>query len=257
MLLSEAAELSANVTMIFSWDVAVIFFVLGAVIPWRGAVRVRKLLARPQVTGMDRLVIYASTIAFQWLLAGVVVWRSFVHGFTADQLGLSVHSPVSTTLWAVGLVLGLGTVQYIGIRRTAQMDTNPPSRLRLISIRLMPGSLIEALVFSALAVTAGVCEEFLYRGFVFAVLFAFTGSAAIAIIGSSLLFSLAHIYQGARGIISTLILGLILAASRHFTGNLLPAMAAHFVIDMMAGLLAARYLKQPSPSRELVEELKP
>jgi membrane protease YdiL (CAAX protease family) len=241
--------------MIVSWDIALIFAVLGILIPWRGAVRVRKLLARPQVTGMDRLVIYASTIAFQWLLAGIVVWRCFVHGISADELGLPIRSPAATLIWAAALVVGLGSIQYIGIRRTAQVETSPPSRLREISLRLMPGSLIEALVFGALAITASVCEEFLYRGFVFAVLFASTGSVAFAIAGSSLLFSLAHIYQGPRGLVSTLIFGLILAASRYFTGNLLPAMAAHLVVDLMAGLLAARYLKTSQPSPELVEDL--
>jgi membrane protease YdiL (CAAX protease family) len=242
--------------MILSWDIALIFIVLGILIPWRGAVRVRKLLAMPRVTGMDRLVIYASTIAFQWLLTGVVVWRALTHGLSADQLGLSVYSPTTTALWAAGLVLGLGTIQYIGIRRTAQAEPGSHTRLREISVRLMPGSLIEALVFAALAVTASVCEEFLYRGFVFAVILISTGSVALAIIGSSLLFALAHIYQGARGLISTFILGLILAASRHWTGNLLPAMIVHLVVDLMVGLLAARYFKQTVSSAEPVEALK-
>lgn len=243
--------------MIFSWDIALIFLVLGILIPWRGAVRVRKLLAMPRVTGMDRLVIYASTIAFQWLLAGVVVWRALVHEITADQLGMLIHSPATTAMWAAGLVLGLGTIQYIGIRRTAQMGSSAPSRVREISVRLMPGSLIESLVFAALAVTAAVCEEFLYRGFVFAVILASTGSAALVIIGSSLLFSLAHLYQGARGLASTFILGLILAASRHWSGSLVPAMIVHLVVDLMVGLLAARYFKNPAPVAEPLEAVKP
>ncbi|HEX4546028.1 MAG TPA: hypothetical protein VH110_06670, partial [Candidatus Acidoferrum sp.] len=65
------------------WDIWLIFFTLAVVLPWRGKARMKKLLAKPQVGTMERLVLYASTIAFQWLAAAVVAWRAWVHGYTA------------------------------------------------------------------------------------------------------------------------------------------------------------------------------
>ena len=57
-----------------SWDIALIFVVLGVILPWRGRARLKKLLAMPHVGTMERLVLYASTIGFQWLAVAVVGW---------------------------------------------------------------------------------------------------------------------------------------------------------------------------------------
>lgn len=236
----------------FYWDFALIFLALGVLIPWRGAVRVRQLLARPEISSADRLTIYASTIGFQWLLTGIVAWRALAHHITSENLGLILPSPRYTALVAAAFVLVLGGLQLVGIRRTASMPPGEPSRIRDISLRLMPASLVEALAFSALAVTASICEEFLYRGFVFAALALATHSVALAAVGSSVLFALAHLYQGRRGLITTFVLGIIFAASRIATGNILPAVAAHLVIDLLAGCVAPRYLRRQSAAAVIV-----
>src|SRR5260370_17178468 len=75
------------------WDIWLIFFILGVILPWRGRVRMKKLLARPTVNTMERLVLYASTISFQWLSVSVVAWRAWAHGYTASQLGLTIPDP--------------------------------------------------------------------------------------------------------------------------------------------------------------------
>jgi uncharacterized protein len=139
------------------------------------------------------------------------------------------------------MAIALCSLQYFGIRRIASMPIEATSRMREISLRLMPRTLIEALAFSALAVTAAVCEEFIYRGFVYAVLRTTTGSVTLAIIASSALFSLAHLYQGKKGLVSTFILGLAFAISRWATGNLIAATVTHLVVDLLAGYVAPGY----------------
>jgi len=227
--------------MRFYWDFALIFAALGILIPWRGTVRVNKLIARTQISAEDRLSIYASTIAFQWVLTGVIAWRSFARLLTPETLGLTMHSPGLTAIVTAGMTIGLCGLQFFGIRRIASMPIEATSRMREISLRLMPRSLIEGLAFSALAVTAAVCEEFIYRGFVYAALQSLSGSAAVAIIASSALFSLAHLYQGRRGLVSTFILGAAFAISRWATGNLIAATVTHLVVDLLAGYVAPGY----------------
>jgi membrane protease YdiL (CAAX protease family) len=227
--------------MLAYWDFALIFAALGILIPWRGSVRVNKLIARRQISAEDRLSIYASTIAFQWVLAAFIAWRSIARVLTPESLGLTVRSPGLTAIVTAGMAIALCGLQYFGIRRIASMPREATSRMREISLRLMPRSLIEALAFSALAVTAAVCEEFIYRGFVYAALQSFTGSVAVAIVFSSALFSLAHLYQGHRGLISTFILGIAFAISRWATGNLIAATVTHLVVDLLAGYVAPTY----------------
>ncbi len=244
--------------MTFYWDFALIFAALGILIPWRGSIRVNKLIARTQISAEDRLSIYASTIAFQWVLTGVIAWRSIARFLTPENLGLTMRSPGLTVIVTAGMAIALCSLQYFGIRRIASMPIEATSRMREISLRLMPRTLIEALAFSALAVTAAVCEEFIYRGFVYAVLQTTTGSVTVAVVASSALFSLAHLYQGKKGLVSTFILGLAFAISRWATGNLIAATVTHLAVDLLAGYVAPGYFakqaaQQPGEASEVVE----
>src|SRR5437899_3616226 len=85
------------------WDFALILFALGVVVPWRGAVRMRKLLARPSLETADRLMLYVSTIVFQWLAVAVVAWRCYARGFTAQRLVAAFPPLVLSLLVNLGL----------------------------------------------------------------------------------------------------------------------------------------------------------
>jgi membrane protease YdiL (CAAX protease family) len=100
--------------------------------------------------------------------------------------------------------------------------------------------MLERACFTALVCTVAICEEFIYRGFVQYVFQAWSGSLVVGIVGSSLLFSIAHLYQGKRGLISTFGAGAIFAGVRAWTGTLIPPIFAHFVADLTIGLLAPR-----------------
>src|SRR5437868_2804339 len=72
------------------WDIWLIFFVLGVIVPWRGRARLQSLLAKSKVEPAERLSLYASTIAFQWLavtVAGLRVWATV--GASAILFGLA------------------------------------------------------------------------------------------------------------------------------------------------------------------------
>jgi len=216
-------------------------------VPWRGAVRVRALLARTNWHSTDRIVIYASTIALQWLLSALTAWRCIARGWTASELGLALPAPSAAIL--IGFVLAslLAAVQFVGLRQLPRIPPERRGRLYQIARKLMPQTLTDGAVFAALVCTVSLCEEFLYRGFVFSLFArAFHGSPAAAILGSSVLFAVAHCYQGRRGIINTFFLGGIFAAARLWTGSLAPSILAHFAVDLMAGLGASRW---PSETR--------
>ena len=106
----------------------------------------------------------------------------------------------------------------------------------------MPQHPGEAFVFVALACTAGLSEEFVYRGFVFAVFsraFAETPfTALLALVASSAWFAMAHLYQGRRGIITTFVVGILFSTVRIWTGNIVPAIVGHIGVDLVAGLYA-------------------
>jgi len=98
------------------------------------------------------------------------------------------------------------------------------------------------LPYLALAITAGLCEEFLYRGFVMAVLTHVGSQTWAVVLLSSALFGLAHSYQGRGGMVMTTLIGVILGLGRIAFDSLIPAIFWHSAVDVVAGTAGPRYL---------------
>ncbi len=226
------------------WDFAIIFIFLIAVVPWRGLARVRSLLTRATVSSPERVSIYVSTIAMQWLATGITAWRCAVRGVSARSLGVSL--PNAWVAIGVGIALAavLGGVQLAGLRAMARVPVEQRGSLYALSRKIMPGSVTEAVIFLLLVFTVSTCEEFLYRGFMLAVLQNLFRSTVAALLVSSIFFGVGHLYQGRRGIVMTFLLGVIFSLARVYTGSLVPGVIAHFVVDFLAGFAAPGSLEE-------------
>jgi membrane protease YdiL (CAAX protease family) len=226
------------------WDFWLIFIFLGVIVPWRGRVRLQRLLALPSVSTTERVALYASTIAFQWLIVAVVAWRVWAHGYTTTELGLVIHGQVRTLIGAIVGAAILGTLHTLNLRRIGQSREKAPKSLLALAERVLPQSSLELLPYLALATTAGICEEFLYRGFAMAA-FRHAGLPVWGtVILSSVLFSLAHLYQGRGGLVGTLIIGIVFGTARIAYDGLAAVMLWHIVVDVVAGVAGPRYLSK-------------
>jgi uncharacterized protein len=225
-----------------TWDIWLIFLVLAVIVPWRGRYRLRALQVKPSVGPAERISLYHSTIAFQWLAVAVVGWRAWTDGFSVAQLALSApgaSKPIAAAIVGSGVVASL---QWFNLRRMGRMAGKARERLEALAQRILPQSPRERASFFALIVTAGICEEFLYRGFAMAALAEAGLPSWSVIVISSLLFGAAHLYQGRSGLAGTMLLGLLFAVARVALGSLIPVMAWHTAVDLVAGVAAPRYL---------------
>jgi membrane protease YdiL (CAAX protease family) len=221
------------------WDFAVILLALGIAVPLLGRRRVGQLMRTSSTTKMDRLSLYATTLTFQWIAAGVILWRAAAHGIGATQLGLAIGNPALTVTITVVLSALVLVNQLLSLRRLVSRPAEVEGLLPQLALKLFPQDNVERLAFFALVVTVAICEELVYRGFVQCVFQDWSrGSVTVGVLGSAVYFSIAHMYQGRRGLTSTLVAGLIFAAARAWTGSLLPPIAAHFVADITVGILA-------------------
>lgn len=226
------------------WDFVVILLFLGGVVPWLGHRRVRRLLRVPFTTTTDRLALYASTIAVQWVVVAIVLWRTAVRGIHPARLGLAVPDPWLTISASIILSLVVLANQVFSIRRLTAQPTEIRGVLPELALKIFPQTDIERLVFVALVTTVALCEELIYRGFVQRIFQdVCRGSALAGIVISAIFFALAHVYQGRRGIVSTFTVGVIFATMRWWTGSLIPTAFAHFVADLVVGLLAPKRLR--------------
>jgi membrane protease YdiL (CAAX protease family) len=97
-------------------------------------------------------------------------------------------------------------------------------------------------LFVVLSITAGICEEFLFRGFVMGALFRAGLGTWLVVVVSSAMFGLAHLYQGKGGSVGTGILGALFGSVRIVYHSLLPAVVWHAALDIVAGVAGARFL---------------
>src|SRR5271169_6770016 len=208
------------------WDFALILLFLGVAVPVLGRRRVRQLMRIPSTTKMDRISLYASTLAFQWIAAGLILWRSNAHEIRASQLGLAVPNPPLAATVTVVLAALILLNQVMGLRRLVTHPSKIRGLLPQLALKLFPQDDVERLAFFALVTTVALCEELIYRGFVQRVFQDWLrGSVAIA------------------GLASTLAIGLIFSAIRAWTDSLVPCVVAHFVADITIGMLAPGRLR--------------
>lgn len=223
------------------WDFALVLLFLGVAVPWLGRRRIRQLMAAPQTTKKDRLALYASTCAFQWFAAAVILWRAGAHGITISQLGVAIPNILIVAVTAIILATLVFANQIFSLRKLAARPAEIRGTIPQLALKIFPQDNQERLAFFALVATVAICEEFIYRGFIQHVFEKWSGGYVVAgIVGSAVMFGMAHLYQGRRGLISTFAIGLIFSGIRFGTGSLVPALAAHFVADLTAGFLAPR-----------------
>jgi membrane protease YdiL (CAAX protease family) len=221
------------------WDFALILLFLGTAVPWLGRRRVRQLMQMPQTTKQDRLLLYASTIAFQWLAVGIILWRTSARRISLASLGFQIPNAGLVALVSTLLAALVLANQLVSLRRISRGTGGTQGILPELAKKVFPQDSSERLAFFAVVITVSVCEEVIYRGFAQHVFRnSLRGSALAGILGSAALFAVAHAYQGRKGIAATFIIGMIFAAIRTWTGSLLPPILAHFVADFTAGMLA-------------------
>jgi membrane protease YdiL (CAAX protease family) len=224
------------------WDFWLIFLFLGIVVPWRGAVRLKKLLALPSVSIKEKLVLYGSTMAGQWVITGFVAWRALARGLSSGALGLSRLSGASAIMGSIALALIAGALHWFNLRRVGKSPGRAAELMRALAGRILPVHPAELFPYFALAVTAGVCEEFLYRGFAMGALVRVGLPAWGVVILTAVLFGLAHAYQGRSGILGTFVMGILLGVVRLAYDTLVAVIMMHAVMDLVAGIAGPRYL---------------
>ncbi len=148
---------------------------------------------------------------------------------------------MSLGLGAASLIAVALAVQYAIVVRTAAGRDKARAEIRRAA-PFAPQSRREMAHFTLLSLTAGICEEILYRGFLIWYALQFTGAgitgAVLAVVASAVVFGIAHLYQGPIGALRVAGLAAVFGGLYVACGSLWPVVVLHVYVDLAGGFLS-------------------
>jgi uncharacterized protein len=185
----------------------------------------------------NRVRFYIVTIFYEWLLFVLVLAGVRCRGASVlIVLGDHWHS-LRQALRDIGIAVGFWIVAAMllwvfgWLLRVTTQDSNTQF--------MLPHRGLELTAWIALSVTAGICEETIFRGYLQRQFVALVKSAPAGILLSAAVFGLAHAYQGFRMVVLISLYGAMFGILAYWRGSVRPGMIAHAWQDSLNGVLAA------------------
>jgi membrane protease YdiL (CAAX protease family) len=182
----------------------------------------------------SRVLFYVTTIVWEWLLmAYILVGVRLHHTPLLEVMGArwtrakDVFRDIGIALafWIVALIV-LGLVAHLlhfqGMKQNVRF--------------LAPEGRTEIVLWIAVSLTAGICEETIFRGYLQKQFIAWTGSVPAGVLLSAVVFGVGHIYQGAKATVVIGVYGLMFGMLAQRRRSMRPGMMTHALHDTVSGL---------------------
>lgn len=188
----------------------------------------------------NQIARYVSAIAMEWLMLGFI-W-----------FGLRLRKqPMRILLgenWGgtrqILRDLGIGIVFLIASNLVLSLISHLLKAVpNAATMGLLPHTPAEIAVFSVLTVTAGICEEMIFRGYLQRQFSVFFKSAAVGVVLQGIMFGASHGYQTTKFMLIILVYGVMFGLMAQSRRSLRPGMFAHFLQDLITGVAAGRFMK--------------
>lgn len=209
---------------------------------WWGLTRYKKTIFAIEEGNMPRTRLYIRLMLGLWIPVGLLFLLLMNGHFTWSNLGLSwfkMRGPswlfytlaAMAWLYAIYLTYSLIILRINAIKNLS-INQNMPDEVKA----LLPVSKKEKRVWIFTAITAGITEEILYRGFFFYLMGELSPGLNIFIILiiSSLIFGIGHIYQGLFEAVKSMFMGLLFGLFFIAFGTIIPGIILHTMQDLCA-----------------------
>jgi membrane protease YdiL (CAAX protease family) len=194
-----------------------------------------------------RIPQYLVTMGWEWALVGYIVLglrrrrtrlRDLVAGRWRNAADVASDIGVAFAFW-IGAAVVLAIIGYaMGLA-----DLKHAAEMRERIGFLVPRSRAELLVFLALSITAGFCEEIIFRGYFLCQFAAATRNWWMGVALQGVLFGASHAYEGNKRMVLIAIYGMMFGALALARRSLRPGMIAHALHDASAGAAMYRLLR--------------
>ena len=199
-------------------------------------------------------------MVFAPLFTGLVFSTIYITGwyFKTRHMGAPPHGIISDSmLFAVPPSLWLSVlVMWLFFRKSGSFSDLFATRTNSLAKDILAGTLLGGFwiaiygmmgypSFSSMvalnlhklqavpgALSAGFCEEFIFRGLLIGLVVRAGGGKTEQVIWSAVLFGMAHIFRGAWGMLFTVLLGSTLAGVCIARRSIWPAVIAHSLLNL-------------------------
>ena len=199
-----------------------------------------------------RIRYYQIVMLGLWLPTLIILIVVAYSEFTLEELRLTMPSINTETLGPIATYIVIGVAllysilllyyafgYFISDNVKNKMIVMKQKQMEQIEFtELLPVTKKEKVIWNQVAWTAGITEEIIYRGFL---LFAFNTlfpewSIWLVLLCASILFGLAHTYQGLSGVIRTTIFGFVFGMLAVALNSIIPLILLHALIDYVGKL---------------------
>jgi uncharacterized protein len=201
-----------------------------------GAFFQRHARSQPEILQQHSTLVclYVSLRIMEWGLF-VWVWRGglrrtgtnlseVIGGKWANPKDVLVDCALAVGVWATWRLVETAWNHWLGAGSAASIQTYLPQRA------------LEILLWIGVSISAGFCEELVFRGYFQKQFETFTHSRWFALFLQAVLFGISHGYQGIEACAKIACFGALYGLLAMWRKSLRPGMAAHAWSDILSGI---------------------
>ena len=181
---------------------------------------------------------YATTMLLEWVLLALVL--AGIHQRRAF-LARAIRHRATTFAQSLNLGVAVYLCGFVALAVVSIALLKTPlaqRRNEAFVLAMLPHTRFEFLLWFGVSLSAGICEELIFRGYLLQQLIAWTRRPALAIVLAAALFGSVHLYEGLGAILPLAALAIVYGFVAHrLHGDLRAVIVAHTLQDFLVGFL--------------------
>lgn len=216
-----------------------LFVLLGIVLPFR-TIEGQKKLKELVFDQRMRISLYVGNSIGLWLMALSVIALWWWQGRPFSSLGLTWTAEAGHWL-GVGIITLFFIVYCVDAFRDISTTKGRQQIQKKLSeeLNILPRTKKSYAFFILLAISAGVCEEIVFRGFFITYLVSLFGTMlwakVLAVLIPAIIFGYVHTYQGNQAILKIVAMAILFGTVFLLTGSLYLLILLHAAVDLVGG----------------------
>jgi uncharacterized protein len=180
--------------------------------------------SRPPAQG--RPLLYCQFIAFEWMLFAFVFFgsdkalRNKIKSIFRNPSKILIDTLIAAAIWAFFAVAAPHIIRVLGYSGWGSTQA------------LLPVGMLQVVMWIVLSMSAGFCEEVVFRGYLQEQFARWTRLPVVGLLAQAILFGISHGYQGPKNMTLIAVLGCIFGVVVLWRKQLRPSVIAHTCIDI-------------------------